>query len=206
MKIFVISAHPDDLEIAAGGTLLKMVDQGADIVSVITVCPSAEDNAHRSQAVVSRELQKSYDKSKFELRILETQLHDNGRPNLCFDNLTMTKLSKLIDNCDLAIIPNPQDSHQDHINTQNLALPLVRKRAREVWYMESYPYCYHYKNSSANIFVGIDWSRKNQLLECYSSYLSPDKIDHIKNLNKTWGDRAGTNCAEAFTLVHKYER
>ena len=38
MKVLVLSAHPDDLEISCGGTVAKIVDQGG-IVDNFILCP-----------------------------------------------------------------------------------------------------------------------------------------------------------------------
>ena len=56
MKVIVISAHPDDMELSCSGHLLKLQSQGADIVSVVTVKPSAEANPSRSKLIVEQEL------------------------------------------------------------------------------------------------------------------------------------------------------
>jgi LmbE family N-acetylglucosaminyl deacetylase len=204
MKIVVISAHPDDVEIACAGTLKKFYDQGAEIVSVVTVKPSAEINKDRTKYIVQNEIERSYKLSGFELRLFDTALHSNGRPNLVCDNNTMTQLAELIDHCDLAIIPNPQDSHQDHRTTYDLAWPVVQRRAQEVWRMQSWPYCYHYTQNSANMYVGIDWDFKQQLLECYDSYLTALDIEKIHTINCMWGHKSGHSAAEAFELVYKY--
>lgn len=206
MNIVVISAHPDDLEIGCAGTLKRFYDQGAGITSVITVCPSVEDNPARDRDIVCQELEHSYNKSGWTVKVFATPLHANGRPNLVCDNNTMTELAKLIDTCDLAIIPNSQDSHQDHRTTHDLAWPIVQRRAQEVWVMQSWPYCYHYKQNHANVYVKIDWDFKQNLLECYGSYLSDKDIEKIKTVNAMWGHKSGNTHAEAFELVYKYVR
>jgi LmbE family N-acetylglucosaminyl deacetylase len=206
MKILVISAHPDDVEIACSGTLKKFQQQGADIISVITVKPSAEDRAGRDQLVVQSELEASYQQSGFDLRVLNTELHANGRPNLVRDNVTMSKLDQLLEPCDIAIIPNPEDSHQDHRTTYELAWPLVKSLAKEVWLMTSWPYCLTYRTNSANLFYDISttWNFKQDLLETYSSYLTADKIEKIMETNRYFGQRNQQSIAEAFTIVNKY--
>jgi LmbE family N-acetylglucosaminyl deacetylase len=206
LKILVVSPHPDDLEISCAGTLKRFQDAGAEIISVVTVRPSAEDNANRSKWIVEHELEKSYGLSGFELRVLETDLHPNGRPDLKVNNITMTALSELLEPCDLAIIPHPEDFHQDHANTYHLAWPLVRKLAREVWCMHTVPYCQQHSTNSANMFYNIreQWSFKKSLLMCYNSYFSHDDIMRIYTANQYWGQQNGAELAEAFTIKKRY--
>lgn len=206
MKILVVSPHPDDLEISCAGTLKRFQEQGAEIISVITVKPSAEVNKNRSQYIVEHELNKSYELSKFDLRILDTDLHENGRPNLQVNNITITRLSELLESCDIAIIPHPEDFHQDHSNTYHLAWPLVRKLAKEVWLMHTVPYCTDHKINSANLFYEIlgQWAFKKSLLKCYNSYFTQDDISKIYTVNQYWGQQNAGQLAEAFTIAKKY--
>lgn len=206
MKILVISSHPDDLEISCSGTLKKYQEQGADIVSIITVAPSGEDNPRRNQLGVEEELAASYNYSKFELRVFKTELHNNGRPNLVVDNVTMTKLSRLIEPCDLAIISNVEDYHQDHRNTYHLVFPLLRNKAREIRLMYSAPYC-HYHTSLPNLYVDISaqWEFKEKLIRHYRSYFTDDMIQNIKVSNQYWGQPINAKLAEAFKVVYKNE-
>ena len=206
MKVLVVSAHPDDLEIACSGTLKCLQDQGHSIVSVITIKPSAESNPNRTQFIVQSELENSYRLSGFELRVFDTDLHSNGRPNLIADNVTMTRLCKLFEPCDIAIVPNPQDSHQDHRATYHLAYPALINMAKEIWLMDSYPYSLRYKENTANLFYNISgehWAFKQRLLECYPSALSDSQVADIRMCNHYNGLRSRTGLAEAFTIVQK---
>lgn len=198
-KIVVVTAHPDDLEISCAGTLLRFKELGSEIISVVTVRPSGEVNPNRNERVVSEELMRSKNISGFEYRIFDTDLHDNGRPDLRANNVTMTRLSELLDECDLAILPNPLDYHQEHRITYELAWPIMNKRARTVWLTSTWPYCYHYQS---NLFRDISkqWPVKEEMLKCYGSYMGPEEIGKIRNLNAVWGDQIGSGLAEAFTV------
>ena len=206
MKILVVSAHPDDVEIACAGTLRKYQEQGADIVSVLTVKPSAEVNVNRNRELVQNELEASYNYSQWKLKIFNTPLHKNARPNLTVDNNTITSLNDLLESCDIAIIPNPQDSHQDHKNTYNLVWPYVKRHARQTWLMNQWPYC-HDHQQSPNHYVEISpyWNFKQDLLKCYSSYLTDDDIKKIYVTNQYWAQKNKQSVAEAFTIVNSYE-
>jgi len=205
MKIISISAHPDDMELNCAGTLRKFQEQGAEIISIITVKPSSEDNPNRNLQIVTTECNASYALSKFERRILDTTLHENGRPSLTCDNNTVSALAKLIDNCDLAILPNPLDSHQDHSTTYNLAWPVVLKKASEIWVTESFPYCRTYNGDRPNIFVDITshFDFKMSLVKCYASYIDDRCKDQLIIANKWWGQSSKGKYAEAFTLRNR---
>ncbi len=201
MKILIISPHPDDLEIGCGGTIARLRDQGHDIISVITVKPSREGRPGRSKDITESELRNSMMIAGIDYRVFDTDLHENGRPDLRADNVTMARLAELVEPCDLAILPHAQDFHQDHRATYELAFPLMLKRATTIWSMHSWPYCYHH--ASPNILRDISdyWSVKENMLKCYDSYLKDDDIQEILNLNRVWGDRTGCHLAEAFSLV-----
>ena len=206
MKVLVVTAHPDDLEISCAGTLRRFQEQGAEIVSVVTVKPSAEVNPARSLTIVNNELMASYNLSGFELRVLDTDLHPNGRPDLKINNVTMTSLAKLLEPCDIAIIPHPEDFHLDHVNTYHLAWPLVRKLAKEVWLMHTVPYCADHRSNSANLFYEMSeqWAFKKSLLRCYNSYFTQDDISKIYTANQHWGQQNTGQLAETFTIIKKY--
>lgn len=199
----MITAHPDDLEIGCAGTLVRMQQEGHQITSVITVRPSAEDRAARDRPTVESELHRSYAQSDFELHVFATDLHDNGRPNLKHDNVTMARLWELIEPCDLCILPNPEDYHQEHQITFALAYPAALRRSRVIWTMHSWPYCYHYTTSKPNLFrdISLQWSAKQAMLRCYPSYFDDGKIGEIQRLNQVWGDQNRSYMAEAFTVL-----
>ena len=120
----------------------------------------------------------------------------------------MSSLLELLEPCDIAIIPNPHDSHQDHRTTYELALPLVQKLANEVWVMESYPYCLTYTQRNYNLYYDIteQWEFKQSLLACYSSYFEAQDIEKIQRANQWWGLANNTNLAEVFTVLKKHVR
>jgi len=202
MKVIVVSAHPDDLEMSCSGYLLKLQEQGAKIISVITIKPSVEVHTGRSQNQVLEELEASYALSKFDLRIFDTPLHANGRPNLVVDNNTMTRLGKLLDCCDLAIVPCATDYHQDHRSTFNLSYPLLLQRTQKIWSTHSVPYCYsNQANSDITADISSQWLKKKQLIGCYSSYIDQNLLQKIEWSNRYWAGKINTQYAEQFQTI-----
>jgi len=206
LRILCVSAHPDDMEIGCAGTLLTFQREGHQITSLITVCPSAEVHDGRNKELVAAELNNSQLISGFNTIIFDTDLHEDGRPKLEHNNVTMSRLNLLIPEVDLAIIPNIEDFHQEHKNTNSLVLPILRKKAKKIWAMHSWPYCYYY-NSSPTMIKNISdtWDTKLKMLSCYSSYISSQSIEQIKVTNQYWAHRANMQLAEAFTVVQDYD-
>lgn len=201
MKILAVTAHPDDLEIGCSGTLLKMQAQGHDVISVIAVRASAEQRPGRDRSTTDKELANSMCLAGFEFRVFETDLHDNGRPNLKVDNNVMSRFWQLLEPCDIAILPHAGDYHQDHRATYHLALPFMQKHARSIWCVHGWPYCAHHDAPNLLRDISQQWSTKENMIRCYDSYFAPGDIEKIKRLNQVWGDSCGCDMAEAFSLI-----
>lgn len=206
MRVLCVTAHADDMEIGCAGTLLRLQDQGHEIISLITVAPSAEVRAGRDQQIVAQELCASYQVSKFKTVIFNTALHANGRPDLQYNNNTMTALSALIPNVDIAVIPSIEDFHQDHKNTHNLVFPILQKRAKKIWAMHSWPYCHRYQTSPIMTRdISAQWETKLEMLRCYKSYIDSTALDQIKITNQFWAQPSGVDLAEAFTIIQDHD-
>ena len=202
-RALIFSPHPDDQEIGCSGTCKKLENQGYEIVSIITVRPSAEVNENRDKRIVTSEMTASYQTSGWRYKVFNTDLHNNGRPNLVVNNNTMTQLRPLIEDAEIVILPNPEDYHQDHRATAELAFPLIRN-VPNIWYMHIHPYSLTYK-TMPNMFVDISnqWKFKKQLLNCYPSALSVADINNIETTNRYYGLHTKTSHAEAFTMIKK---
>ena len=85
MKVLAVGAHPDDLEIACGGTLLRFIKEGHDVSMVVMVKPTVEVNPSRNSDIVSQELHNSITSFGNNILIFDTPEHPNGRPNLTCD-------------------------------------------------------------------------------------------------------------------------
>lgn len=203
MRVTVITPHADDMEISCAGTLLAMQDQGHEITSVVTVRPIKSVRSNRTQEVVLEELQKSHAISGFRSVIFHTDVGIMDRPDLRFDNVTMTRLSDILDSCDLAILPNPQDFHQDHQNTFKLAYPIMLRRARCIWTMNNPFYSHHYEKTDTNLLRDITpyWRKKLEMIRCYDSYFDCRGLDLVEQHARWWGLKNQTTMAEAFSVV-----
>jgi N-acetylglucosamine malate deacetylase 1 len=208
MRICCLTAHPDDLEVGAAGTLLKYQSQGAVVDSVILVKPSAEVRHNRSQEIVIDESSNSYELSGFNIHVFDTPLFDNGRPNLTCDTNTITEVSRLVSDhsYDLVLLPNPTDWHQDHRCTYEIGMSIFARCAKEIWTMDTWPYCTRSHHGNIKVDISQQWYKKLSLIKCYHSYITDQDLIDIGKINQYWGVCMGTEHAESFNLATKNVR
>lgn len=205
MRICCLTAHPDDLEIGASGTLLKYQSRGAVVDSVILVKPSAEVRSNRSKEIVLDESMNSYEISGFNIKVFDTPLFDNGRPNLTCDTNTITAVSQLVEghDYDLVILPNPTDWHQDHRCTYEIGMSIFARRAQEIWTVDAWPYCTRSQHGNIKVDISQQWYKKLSLIKCYHSYITDQNLIDIGKINQYWGVCTESEYAESFNLVVK---
>lgn len=205
MRICCLTAHPDDLEIGASGTLMKYQEQGAVVDSVVLVNPRVDTRPNRTQEVVLDEIKQSYHLTRFNLSIHNTAEFYNGRPNLTCDTNTITEVGELITdkNYDLVILPNPTDWHQDHRTTYEIGMSIFARCAKELWTMDTWPYCLRSQHGNVKVDISDQWIAKERVIQCYSSYILDTDVQQIRRINQYWGVQAGVDYAESFNLVTK---
>jgi N-acetylglucosamine malate deacetylase 1 len=205
-NFFILSAHPDDAEMSCGGLIDKIISNGGRVLNYIMVRPSAEVHVKRNKSIVNKELQNSQKILKFELKIYDTPLHKNGRPNLTLNNNLITEIEKEITGFDVLITHWQEDSHQDHRICYEIGKIISRKSFQEFWCMDAVPYNIRYKNFDANLYVDITASVNNNIkaMKCYNSYLDTASIEQIINYNKYRGCFIGKNkVAETFSIQYQ---
>lgn len=204
-KFFIITAHPDDLEMSCGGLVAKIKASGGTVTNFILVKPSVEINEKRNSDIVAQELTQSQKILGFETVIYETPLHDNGRPNLSVSNNLITKAESVAKGHDIIISHWREDHHQDHRVCYDVARSMARKNFEQFWCMDEPPYNLHYKNFQCNLYVDITEyiDSKQKALESYATYFDQHRIDTIINYNKYRGSFLGANkVAETFQIMY----
>ena len=204
-NFLIITAHPDDLEMACGGLVAKIKASGGSVTNLILVQPSAEINEKRNMDIVKKELEKSQDILGFKSVVYNTPLHDNGRPNLTLDNNLVTHADHVAQGHDILITHWKEDHHQDHRVCYDVGRSIARKNFQQFWCMDEPPYNLHYKNFNCNQYVDItDYvDVKIKALQSYDTYFNKDSIDTIINYNRYRGSFLGSGkVAETFQIMY----
>jgi len=216
-KIIIVSAHPDDEVLGAGGTILKHISNGDQVFWLITTSVY-ESEGFSKERVESR--QKEIEKVEKQLGISETfQL---GYPTMNLSSSTIITMVPKISEIFIQIEPeviyclNRTDAHSDHrytfdavmACTKSFRYPFIKQVLlyeciSETEFAPAVPE----KVFQPNYFVDITpfFDKKNQIMEIYESELGehpfPRSLKNIEALSIFRGATVGVEYAEAFQLI-----
>ena len=227
MNVLGIGCHPDDLEIACGGTMRKYVEQGADVwlCHVANGCqghviiepgPLAEIRAQEAEnggRIVGA-------KQVFNLNVddLKVDSHDDAVLDALADIVRFVRP-------DVIITHNDVDYMQDHVETSRLAVNASfcsgishRPRAYEpywsfipVFFMDTLAGVGFEPSHYVDITEQIE--TKMRALNCHESQIKwmlehdgIDFADMVKTCSKYRGYQCGVGFAEAFRPYNVYPR
>jgi len=202
-KILAVGAHPDDVELGCSGSLLRFMEQGAEVDIVI----ARNDNAPKPSVRRDRQtMQKEYKAAEnlfgIKFQMLDNAISEDGRPILERDSHTVQQMDEFVQSkkYDLVITHSPGDHHQDHQNTFHIVNSSLRRFQGEFWLMEGGPYSNKNQIFKPNVFVDITkyLDKKIELIGCYSSYFSDILLHNIKGLAAYRGQMLNVEYAEAF--------
>jgi LmbE family N-acetylglucosaminyl deacetylase len=196
MRVLFVGAHPDDIELGAGGTLIKHIKRGDEIMYV---CMSRGE--------------KGGDPKEREMELLEVLNHLKIKNYRLFDfpdTLFNTKLNEMKDLLESIIkefkpdriyTHSLNDSHQDH---KTLA-EAVKIAGRYIPQILSFWSPLLYNNFSPNYFIDISdvFQEKLNLLEKYKSQKDKDflKREIIIAINRYFGFMNKVEYAEGFEII-----
>ena len=129
-RIMVIGAHPDDVEMNAGGSIHKWVQEGHDVCIVVI---TGVTGSLRHTEVMKASLYLGVG----DIRLLEAY---DTRVHYSF-NLTLGKLETAVADFkpDTVVTHFHADTHQDHVATYQLAIVAARKVPNFLMFKPTYP-------------------------------------------------------------------
>ena len=221
-RILIISAHPDDEVLGAGGTMLRHKKQGDELHWLIVTRISEEQGFAKD--MVERRKKEIEKISKI---IGFAGVHQLDYPTMSLSSQSLIRLipdiSKIVTEIkpDTIYTMNRSDAHSDHriifdavaACTKSFRYPFIKKflmyeTLSETEFAPALPEKQFIPNYYVDISAYLD--KKIELMKVYQSELGehpfPRSIKNIEALASLRGAFAGVEYAEAFQIVHFIEK
>lgn len=200
LRILCVSAHPDDLEIMAGGAVAKWVDEGHQVHVLNLTNGSWKSPDGR----VQRKARDAAREARAAAAYLGYTVEHLGIPamQLSFQDSLVREVLQRIETrgCDLLVCPWERDLHHDHEVASRIAISASRRVPRVLMGQLNH----HLRDVfTPNVFVDISqtWPRKLEGLKRYTSEWERTGQDWYGFLDETtryYGRLVGVERAEGF--------
>lgn len=198
--ILAVGAHPDDIELGCGGTIIKHTLKDDDVYYAIAT--NGERGGDPKERIVEAERAASLAgvKDVFFLDLPDTFVTHDGN--------TIQKLDKLIKKLSPTIVyvHSLRDHHQDHSNIAKSVLSASRNMKNSIL-------CYEAPSTTLE-FIPIAFNNIteafNLKIECINQFVSQEKKDYVErqavmDLARFRGKMINVEYAEAFEVVRLIE-
>lgn len=220
MRVAVISPHPDDETLGAGGSILKLKDAGNEVYWINVTDVNIRGGGYYERFVKKRAVQidrvKKYYQIDgfFNLRFPPAGLSDGMK------DVLIREIGKALDATepDGIILPDYNDAHSDHKYVFEAAYACAKvfrrcyiKRILTMEILSETNFGMPYDPFKPNLYIDITdyWERKCEALGIYDNELGnmpfPRSFEAVKAQAAVRGVEAGVMYAEAFRVLKMIE-
>jgi len=201
MKVLVFGAHPDDIEIGAGGTIAKLVANGHVVDNILVSIPNQKDLRSKESVEANKILG-----SHLQILNLDTKdLIDTRSLVQVFDSIISST------NPDIIFTHWVHDSHQDHVLITRAVLASTRKNQCSVYmYDQTIPGGIVNESFQSQIYVDISnfMDKKIESTLAHKSQVKNNTENWIKGIEgraRYYGYQIGKDFAETFQVIKQLE-
>jgi LmbE family N-acetylglucosaminyl deacetylase len=201
-NVLVLAPHTDDGELGAGGTISKLIENGAKVTYIAFSTAEQSVPSHLPRNILTTEVKLATSILGIASKNLHILNYEVRRLNYFRQDI----LENLIDirknsEFDLVLTPSSFDIHQDHISVTQEALRAFKNITilgyELVWNN------FHSSSTCISVLEKKHLDKKIDSLQQYSSqgfrnYLSPE---FITSLARVRGTQIGVDYAEAFEVI-----
>ncbi|MEA1915398.1 MAG: PIG-L deacetylase family protein [Campylobacterota bacterium] len=207
LKLVAIGAHPDDIELACGGTLAKAKENGHEVDMIIVTGSSSKDH---NDNYIRTEFQAKGEQSNAAevLGVKNVHILEFEDMSVPYSKELVSRLDEIINDIqpDVVFTHFVFDTHQDHIHTAQSTLSAARKQNTVLLYEPINPSGRGYIPFRAQVYFDITNTidkKLNSLKAHKSQYkkYGENWIESIKARAKFRGFEIGSEYAECFELV-----
>lgn len=201
-NILVLSPHTDDGELGCGGTIARLIEEGANVhYAAFSICETSVPPQFPADIldIEVRAATKS-------LAIPFSNLTINRYPVRKFPHLRQEILEDLVQlnyqiQPDLVFIPSVDDVHQDHQVIHQEGIRAFKKTS-----LLGYELPWNNLHTNTNLYVRLDkrhLEKKNQAIQCYASQQHRTYVrwELIESLALVRGEQVGVAYAESFQVI-----
>lgn len=216
--VMAIGAHPDDIEFGCGGTLLKHVKEGYEIIYVCMTGTPSIDGTSKNKKVI-RSLTQLNDELTAACKVLKVKkcyTLTNADLHLEFNFENISELEKIIKKHKPSIIYThwAGDANQDHIATFRITMAAARYVQNVLCYEQIPIARLSENNMDAHYYVDISDTFNGKIKASLAHKSQIDKyrnvgLDVVANLAilaQYRGIQAGCGAAEAFQVIKMVKR
>jgi LmbE family N-acetylglucosaminyl deacetylase len=197
-RVLAFGAHPDDLEVGAGGLLARLAAEGADVTAAVISLPTLmEERVREAEAGA---------------KILGVTLHFMNREKKCrVEDIPMYELVRQMDALvndvrpDLVVTHSENDLHWDHGLVNRATVSSLRRWPCDLLaYLSSYEMNAQLSTRAmgqcfADVTSTID--QKIAAISAHKSQLARMDVESTRDLARAMGRLAGVPFAEAFEVL-----
>ncbi len=194
-RVLAFGAHPDDIEIGAGGTIARLTAEGAEVTMVTISVPSCVEERIREAAQSAK--------------LLGAKQHILFPKPGRVEDIPMHQLVGAMDSIvndfrpDLVLAHSASDLHWDHGLVNRAAISSLRRlSANLLAFTSSYELNAH-SRIIGQCFIDITGTLEKKMgaIHAHATQLSKIDIDATRDLARGMGRIAGVKFAEAFEVL-----
>jgi LmbE family N-acetylglucosaminyl deacetylase len=195
-RVLAFGAHPDDLEVGAGGLLARLADEGARVTLAIVCVPSKPEQrveeARAAAAVIDGELFVVYEDKP--CRVEDIPMHELVRR---FDQIVGDVRP------DLVITHSANDLHWDHSLVNRATVSALRRTPCDLLAYLSSPEMNAQARSMGNTFADITGYVDDKIaaIACHKSQLKNLDLESSRDQARAMGRISGYEYAECYEAL-----
>ena len=209
-NVVFISGHPDD-HLTSAGFLSLLKDNGYELYEIVLTSGSGGYKHSTDKEKIELVRRKEFEKAEKILGLKKSFYLGYDEHSLLMNKENVETIVKILRQIrpEIIIIPNSEDYHETHLETNRIALKSIRtamkKRKLELgqpinpiiileWEF-SVP-----RQPDVIIDVSTKWGLKTRLLTCYTSQNNSMEEKKLRSLNEYRGSIIGAEFAEGFKI------
>jgi len=195
-RVLAFGAHPDDLEVGAGGLLARLSNEGADVtmavVSVPTISQQRTAEARAGAEIIGADLFILFEEKP--CRVEDIPMHELVR-----------RFDQLIGDIrpDLVITHSAHDLHWDHGLVNRATVSALRRTPCDLLAFMSSPEMNSQARSLGQCFADISTTidTKIQAISAHTSQVAKMDLESTRDLARAMGRISGVQYAEAYEAL-----